>query len=679
MSKTYSRVGPILCLCALLLGLPASAQTVGEDPPSQSDSLDAGGESLLFQEIPSVFGASKYEQKVSEAPASVTIITAEEIYQYGYRTLADVLRSARGFYTSNDRNFSYAGVRGFSRPGDFNTRLLILVDGFRTNDAVYNAGPIDREFPVDIDLIDRVEIARGPSASLYGTSAFFGVVNVITKNGRQLGGAQLAGSLGSFDAGAGRVTYGDRLSNGIDVIISGTLTDSDGQDLFFPEDSDVNGGVAVGADFERSRNVFGKVTYRDLTFQGDYTERTKGIPTGAYETNFNDPGNFTSDGSARLGVTYDRRFGSGLALTGRVGYDDIYEDGEYVYDWAEEGDPQDLVPYIDRVQTQRVTSEVTLTKQLSERHRVVAGSEYRNNFKMHQKGFDLEFYQDDNRDSTVWGLYAQDEFWLTDDLILNAGLRYDRYGFGMTRSNVSPRMAVIYSPLQDTTVKVLYGEAFRAPSAYELYFHDGEATAKAALTLNPEAIRSTEVVLEQRLSAAWQVTASVFKYAIDDLITQVVDPTDELFVFDNVEEVDSTGAELELEGRTTSGWSGRVGYSVQRTREQPGALRLTNSPESMATLSVVAPLLDAKVFAGAEGFYVSGRQTLMGTQADGFFVTNLTVSSPALLSGWDLSVSAYNLFDQRYGDPGSGEHLQDVILRDGRNFRVKLTYNFGFR
>ena len=59
--------------------------------------------------------------------------------------------------------------------------------------------------------------------------------------------------------------------------------------------------------------------------------------------------------------------------------------------------------------------------------------------------------------------------------------------------------------------------------------------------------------------------------------------------------------------------------------------------------------------------------------------TNLTVSSPALLSGWDLSLSVYNLFDQRYGDPGSGEHLQDVILRDGRNFRVKLIYNFGFR
>lgn len=121
------------------------------------------------------------------------------------------------------------------------------------------------------------------------------------------------------------------------------------------------------------------------------------------------------------------------------------------------------------------------------------------------------------------------------------------------------------------------------------------------------------------------------------------------------------------------------GHSVQRTREQPGDVRLSNSPEQMAKLSVIAPLFDAKVFAGAEGFYVSRRQTLMETQADGFFLTNLTVSSPSLLRGWDVSVSAYNLFFQRYGDPGSGEHLQDVILGDGRNFRVKLTYNFGLR
>lgn len=667
-----------LCVVALLNSLPTWAQTDGGLVQIAGDALDAAGEeSMLFGEIPSVFGSSKYEQKVTEAPASVTIVTAEEIRRYGYRTLADVLRSARGFYTSYDRNFSYAGVRGFSRPGDFNSRLLILVDGFRTNDAVYNAGPLDREFPVDVDLIDRVEIARGPSSSLYGTSAFFGVVNVITKTGRQLNGGQLTGSLASFDTGGGLLTYGDRLDNGLDVIVSGTLFDSVGQDLFFPEYADVNGGVAVGADYERSGNVFGKVTFHGFTFRGDYVKRTKGIPTGSYGSAFGTAANFTSDASKRLGVIHERRFRSGLQLTSRVGYDSIYEDGEYLYDWAEDSDPEDLVTNFDHVQTQRVTSEITLSKQLAERHRVVVGTEFRRNFHAHQRNFDREVYQDDDRDSNVWGLYAQEEFRLIDSVLLNAGLRYDRYGFDATTSNVSPRLALIFTPLDGSTVKVLYGEAFRAPSAYELYYDDGGYFNKAALTLKPELMRSTEVVLEQRFLRAWHFTGSVFRYAIDDLISGTIDPADGLFWFANVESVRSAGAELEVEGRTAAGWTGRAGYSVQRTREHPGDMILSNSPRHMVKLGAIVPLIDERVFAGADAYYVGSRRTLMDTQAAGFFLTNLTISSQGLLNGWDLSVSAYNLFDERYGDPGSSEHLQDVILRNGRNFRVQLIYNFG--
>ena len=86
--------------------------------------------------------------------------------RYGYRTLADILRSVRGFYVTNDRNYSYLGVRGFSRPGDYNARILLLVDGHRLNDNIFGAALIGTEFPLDVDLIERVEIIRGPSSSL---------------------------------------------------------------------------------------------------------------------------------------------------------------------------------------------------------------------------------------------------------------------------------------------------------------------------------------------------------------------------------------------------------------------------------------------------------------------------------------------------------------------------------
>src|SRR5690349_1583926 len=111
---------------------------------------------LMKIEVDSVYGASKYLQKVTQAPSSVTIVTAEEIHKYGYRSLADILRHVRSFYVTYDRNYSFVGVRGFLRPGDYNDRILLLVDGHRTNEDVYESALIGTEFPLDVDLIERV-------------------------------------------------------------------------------------------------------------------------------------------------------------------------------------------------------------------------------------------------------------------------------------------------------------------------------------------------------------------------------------------------------------------------------------------------------------------------------------------------------------------------------------------
>ena len=191
-----------------------------------------GEEKLLLQEVPSVYGASKYEQKVTEAPSSVSIVTADEIKKFGYRTLADILRSVRGFYISYDRNYSYVGVRGFSRPGDYNSRILLLIDGHRLNDNVFDSALVGTEGVLDVDLIDRVEIIRGPSSSLYGSNAFFAVVNIISKRGRDLQGAEVSGEVGSFETYKGRLSYGRKFSNGVEGLLSGSYYTSEGQKLY---------------------------------------------------------------------------------------------------------------------------------------------------------------------------------------------------------------------------------------------------------------------------------------------------------------------------------------------------------------------------------------------------------------------------------------------------------------
>ena len=111
---------------AFLLWLASAAPAAAQAP---RDLGQVPLEELLGLDVQRVFGASDRLQPVTEVPSSVTIVTADEINRYGYRTLADILRGVRGFYVTDDRNYSYVGARGFNRPGDYSTRILLLVNG----------------------------------------------------------------------------------------------------------------------------------------------------------------------------------------------------------------------------------------------------------------------------------------------------------------------------------------------------------------------------------------------------------------------------------------------------------------------------------------------------------------------------------------------------------------------
>ena len=144
---------PVLVALALL---PAWS------PLAQASLSDLPIEQLMQMEVQS---ASKFRQEAIDAPAAVSVVTADEIRTYGYRTLGDVIGSMRGVYTSYDRYVTYVGVRGFARAGDYNTRILLLIDGIRQNDAVFNQAMVGTESPLDIDLIERVEFTPGPRHS----------------------------------------------------------------------------------------------------------------------------------------------------------------------------------------------------------------------------------------------------------------------------------------------------------------------------------------------------------------------------------------------------------------------------------------------------------------------------------------------------------------------------------
>ena len=291
-------------------------------------------EDLMKVDIDSVFGASGYKQKVTEAPASITIVTADEIRRYGYQTLADILRNVPGFYVTYDRNYSYLGERGFGRPGDYNSRFLLLVDGHRTNDNIFDDALIGTEFPLDIDLIDRVEVIRGPNSSIYEASACLGVINIITKPERKQQNLTASGEMASYGTYKSRLTYGHQFEDGLAMLLSGTYYNSAGQDrLYFPEFNSpaTNYGIVENADYDQSDQVFADLSFGKFRLEGLYGSREKGIPTASFGTIFNDPTTRTVDDRGFLDLTYDHNFGSNWGYTGRVYYDNYHYDGFYPY------------------------------------------------------------------------------------------------------------------------------------------------------------------------------------------------------------------------------------------------------------------------------------------------------------------------------------------------------------
>lgn len=635
----------------------------------------AADERLLFQEVPSVVGASKYEQKVTEAPSAVSIITASDIKKYGYRTLADVLRSVRSFSITYDRNYSYVGVRGFGRPADYNTKILVLIDGHRANDNVYDGAYLGTESIVDIDLVDRVEVIRGPGSSLYGSNAFFAVVNVITRRGRDLKGGEVSAEAGSFDTYKGRATYGDRFKNGVEALVSATGYDSKGQRLYYPEYDRpaTNNGVTNNTDYDRFQSLFAKLSHNDLTLTGAYLSRTKGIPTGAFSTDFNEPRNKTKDERAFLDLKYARSLSGKTDVAARLYFDRYRYEGDYLY-------YQGLNPPSTGINKDIGSgdwwgAEVRVVRNYFEKHRIIVGAEYQGNLRQDQENYFIDPYlvamPKDERRSRNAAAYLQDEITLSRSMMLTAGVRYDHYStFGGT---TNPRLAVIYNTEIRSTLKVLYGSAFRTPNSFELYWHSPDTDANP--DLKPEKIKTYEVIYEQYLREGLHASVAGYYYRISDLISQTTAATGNT-VFENMGDVSAVGSELELSNRWANGIEGRISYTVQRAEDKSTGEPLTNSPSQMAKLNVAVPVITDKMFIGFEEQYMNRRRTENGGFTAAFAVTNLTLYTQNILKKFEISASVYNLFDRQFGDPVSLDFVQNTILQDGRSYRLKLVYAF---
>jgi outer membrane receptor protein involved in Fe transport len=624
-----------------------------------------------------VYTASRHLQSVEEAPASVTLITAKDIQEHGYRTLAAILQTVRGFFVTNDRNYSSLGVRGFLRPGDYNTRILLLVDGHRLNDNIYDQAMIGTEFPIDVDLIARIEIIRGPVSSLYGSNALFGVINIFTKRYRDMEGLHLASSVASFNTDEGRGSYGGELGP-VEFLLSGTFYGSRGHNsLFYPvyDNPSNNNGIASHADDDQVASALATLSFRNLTLRSVFGTREKGIPTGAYGTVFDNPGTRTRDTHGYLDLQYEHTFADSSNVLVRLFYDQYAYHGTYIYPSL--AGLNQVSPEQDFGDGRWAGTELQFTKTVLHWNRLVSGFELRDNFRQNQNTYDLNPYSfqfEDRRKSYLAAVFLQDEITFSKHLELNAGMRFDYYS--NNQNSIDPRVALIYRPSHETAIKLMYGEAFRVPNDYEKYYTVAPNIANPGL--KPERIWTAEMVWEQQLRGHLSTSTSVFYTRMSNLITQVV-TDDQSLVYRNLEQVKSNGAEIELRGELP-GWPEWVAsYSFQQTKDSQTNQFLNDSPRSLAKLNLTEKLPKTNLVTSLDAQYRSRIEVLQGGSVSPFTLLNVTILDRKLGKRGDLSASVYNLLDKRYSDPASGADLQQSIPQDGRNFRVQMILNFGPR
>ncbi len=653
-------VGAFAGFLALACAIPASgAETVASSKPDLSNlSL----EELMEIEVPKVYGASKFEQKITEAPSSISLVTSDEIKKYGYRTLGDVLQSVQGFHVSYDRNYAFLGTRGINL-GDYNSRVLLLVNGHRINNNVTDGAFVDSAFILDADLIDRVEVIRGPGSVLYGNNAFLGVVNVVTRTGKQINWAEGSVEYGEFDTYKARVTIGKSFTNGFQFMASGSFYDSAGPEKLFYEEFNTpaqNYGVARHRDDDSFGSFFGSLQFQDFTLEGGFINREKGNPTAQFLTTFNDPRLRTTDERGYASLKYAHSFPELFDVTAQVYYD--RNDFKIGY-------PSGATVFTEKDVGEWWGTELQFTKRFWDRHVLTAGAEYRDDYRQDREvsGTRVE------SDRQSHGIYTQGDFELLKKLHFNGGVRYDQYGD--FDSDVNPRLALIYTPFEQSTFKAIYGTAFRVPNFLEL------ALSRAG-ELDPEEITSHELVYEQGIDRYLRTSISAFHNRLDRLIAFA----DGHFVnFD----ARTIGTELAIEGHWTNAIQTRLSYTLQKTESESLNFELPDSPEHLVKLNLSVPLWREKIFAGVEFQFSSQRRslhnttgsggqpiTMQGSTADGYGVINLTLFSRELVKNLEFSVSVYNVLNEKFSDPATRFHVQDTLERDGRTYRLKLTYHF---
>ena len=560
--------------------------------------FEEADESELFRsERESVTVASRYAQSIRQAPSIVSVISDQEIRSRGYRTLGDVLGDIPGIHiTVAKESRSLAWFRGLATPD--NNKFLLLIDGVPWYDGVYTHAWLDEY--ISLSNVKQVEVIKGPGSAIYGTNAFGGVVNVVTYTARDLQGGFFRAEGGSHGHLGGSAVFAEswawrgetvevqanthfmgREGDGVDVIPKGRLNVM-GEN---PRRSVGGGfGLQVGKLDLRADFIHFQHTYF-LTEQDDWEEVVKGnldVFGTPYENQM-----FSARYHQRLGFlgkltpnfffqNYNNTSVYPIFGDSEVTVNRFSADGVFVVDGG------DLLIMAEK-KTQRMGGGVDVELHPWPYHTLVAGVGTEGTHVLSLEDFSFE--EGSHEPSSPAPLSA-DPAWIHNTfgyaqhtwmagwwLELTGGARLDYHShFG---SFVSPRAGILFMPSMESTIKVLYGRAFRAPNVRELLVDvgvdddGGNLYTSGNPNLMPEEIDTVEVESTVGVGQRVEFRIGAFGSLVQEVIDTKTDGTGKLGDnhYANLDEAELLGAEGQVEvlagaAPSLNDWKLSVGASV---------------------------------------------------------------------------------------------------------------------
>lgn len=634
--------------------------------------------------------ATKSDKAISETPGVASVITAEEIKNMGARELEDILQTIPGFEIMKNINGYYGiGIRGV-KDTRTTSKLLMMVDGVPYNDIFYG-NSIGFGYDINVDLIERVEIIRGPGSALYGRNAFSGVLNIITKNANNNGKCFVKLSGGTFNTKMFSGYYGYKKKK-FNASFSFRRLYTDNTDTKF--DNGLGENVLWNI-YCNNYTTSASIGLGKFMLSGTYFN----LKGGAL---FND--NHLLKKAGNVALSYNNCISPRLSFDAKIYYhnENYIEDVEQLKPGLDSLHPAGVYykpkfdEYLFGIETEmkyKVSStndllfgiqmdihgvkDVNITSNINfaDGKAIYNLSDSipigRNNQVLWRPGwFDKNGHAYNNL-----AFFAQDMWYVTQELSFTLGARYDIDS--QIGGVFNPRVGIVWTPFKQSYIKMLYGRAYRAPSPSEQYQTLGYAFGNK--NLKPEIINTFELSFTHRLNKMTN-TLSFFENRLKDIIyAATISSIDPANTYYNLGKNNSLG--VEFENKLVLGRNIYTYFNYSYTHSEN--TQTINNKDSIFEQADVAP---HKVNFGfnysfcqhyncnLNMFYRSKmeRYKVPVNEIGNFAVFNFTIQARDLIKNLTFVGSVYNLLDTKYYAQDN-EHLRQPP-QPGRQFIVSVTY-----